>query len=220
MRKTAKRATARCWAVVLLLLLGCILPPKLPRGRMEIPLRVERLLEEALREETDPDRLAYVRTACALTGQVGYFWGGKSHSLGWDGAWGWPRRVTAPGSETTGWIHPYGLDCSGFASWAAAAALEDPGAYELVGEGVREQYARSSPTLEPRPGDLAFYPDLSHVGVVLGRDRAGVIWVVHCSYSQGGVVVTPGSVGFIMYGTPEIFTEDGDIFHPTFQGID
>jgi len=99
------------------------------------------------------------------------------------------------------------LDCSGLTAWAAATALHDPSAYEVVGEGVRAQYALCAPTDSPRPGDLAFFPDLSHVGVVLGRDGAGELWVVHCSYSLGGVVVTPATVGFALYGTPGIFLE-------------
>ena len=174
---------------------------------MEIPAYVERLLCETLEGEGDPTRLALVRTACSLTDQVGYFWGGKSHCLGWDRTWGWPRQVTSPGSGTTGRFRLYGLDCSGLVSWAAAVALEDPGAYDMVGEGVREQFARCKLTTSPQPGDLAFFPDLSHVGIVMGRDRAGTVWVVHCSYTLGGVVITPVSYGFTLYGIPRLFPE-------------
>lgn len=177
---------------------------------MEVPYYVKTILAETLAEETDPGRIAFVYTACSLVDQVGYFWGGKSHSLGWDKGWGWPRRVTAPGSGTTGRIRPYGLDCSGLVSWAAATAQGDSAAYDRAGEGVRAQYALCKPTAVPCAGDLAFFPDLSHVGIVLGRDREGTLWVVHCSASLGGVVVTPASVGFFLYGIPIFFVEGLD----------
>ncbi len=205
MGKKRKEAVVRLRAAALLLLLGLTLPGLLCRGRLRIPREVSALLAETLAGESDPARLALVRTACGTVGRVSYFWGGKSHALGWDGAWGWPRRVSAPGSETTGRLRPYGLDCSGLVSWAAAAAGQDPAAYETIGEGTLAQYARCRPVAEPRPGDLAFFPDLSHVGIVMGRDAAGRLWVVHCSASGGGVAVSPFSVGFALCGRPALF---------------
>ena len=70
-----------------------------------------------LPEDLSPEREAVVRTACSLVGKVGYFWGGKSLTLGWDFQWGELRRVTAAGSSTTGTYRPYGMDCSGFVAW-------------------------------------------------------------------------------------------------------
>lgn len=204
MRRNVKTAARRRAAAFFLLLVG-LLPSCLPHGRIEVPSQVEALLSETLAGEQDPARLAFVRAACGLVGQVGYFWGGKSRALGWDGRWGWPRRVKAPGSGTTGRLRPYGLDCSGLVSWAAAASTGDPGAYDRAGEGVREQFARCVSTQAPRPGDLAFFRDLSHVGIVLGRDGEGALWVVHCSASRGGVVVTTDRVGFAAYGVPGFF---------------
>jgi len=208
MRRNRAKTAVRLRTAVFFLLLGVLLPPVLPHGRMAIPPETEHLLSETLAGESDPARLAFVRTACSLTDQVSYFWGGKSHALGWDRDWGWPRRVMALGSDTTGHIRPYGLDCSGLVSWAAATSIQDPAAYDRMGEGVRAQYAGAKPTETPRPGDLAFFPDLSHVGIVLGYDREGVLWVVHCSASLGGVTVTPASVGFALYGVPDMFSVD------------
>lgn len=205
MRKTGEKAAVRYWTAALLLLIGSVLPLRLPHGRSEIPKHVETLLAETLTEETDPGRIAFVRAACGLTGRVNYFWGGKSHVLGWDRRWGRLRRVTSPGSDSTGRLLPYGLDCSGLVSWAAAMAQDDPAAYDQVGEGVKAQYTLCAPVETPRPGDLAFFPDLSHVGIILGRDGEGVLWAVHCSASLGGVVVTPVSVGFTLYGCPSFF---------------
>lgn len=208
MGRKRQRTATRYRAAVLFLALGLILPCLLPQGGLKIPAQVEKLLMETAVGESDAARLQFVCTACGLVGRVGYFWGGKSHVLGWDDRWGWPQRVRAPGSASTGWLRPYGLDCSGFVSWAAATAAGDELAYERVGEGVREQYAKCYPTAQPRPGDLAFFPDLSHVGIVLGRDREGTVWVVHCSASLGGVVVSRGEVGFTHYGTPALFAKN------------
>ena len=69
-----------------------------------------------LPEDLPPEREAVVRTACSLVGKVGYFWGGKSLTLGWDSQWGELRQVTAAGSSTTGTYRPYGMDCSGCAT--------------------------------------------------------------------------------------------------------
>lgn len=211
MRHKKDQTAARYRAAVFLLVIGCLLPSALPHGRMAIPGGVKALLKQTLREEKDPARRQFVTTACGLAEQVSYFWGGKSHAMGWDPAWGWPRRVTAPGNGTSGRIRRYGLDCSGLVSWAAATAWRDPNAYDQMGEGVRAQYANSIPTEDPRPGDLAFFPDLSHVGIILGQDGEGTLWVVHCSASRGGVVVTPAAVGFTLYGTPGLLAHPNRI---------
>ncbi|MDD5938535.1 MAG: NlpC/P60 family protein [Clostridiales bacterium] len=201
------RTAARYRAAVFFLLFGMFFPMLLPHGALEIPEDIEKLLSETLPGESSPARLAVVRTACGTVGQVRYFWGGKSHASGWDPRWGWPKRVTAPGNPTTGQLHLSGLDCSGLVSWAFASALDDPSAYDGVGEGVRAQYAKSIPTADPRPGDLAFFPDLSHVGIIMGRDSGGRLWVVHCSQSRGGVVATPFDVGFGFCAVPTVYSE-------------
>ncbi|MEA4954868.1 MAG: NlpC/P60 family protein [Pseudoflavonifractor sp.] len=202
MRRNRDETAARRRAAVFLLIVGLLLSPILYQRAVRVPPEVEPLLRETLTGERDSDRRALVRTACGLVGRVSYFWGGKSRATGWDRAWGCPRRVMAEGSDSTGHFRRYGLDCSGLVSWAAAAALDDAEAYAAIGEGVRAQYAACQPTQLPRPGDLAFFPNLSHVGIVLGRDGGGTLWVVHCSASLGGVVVTPAAVGFTLFGTP------------------
>lgn len=57
------------------------------------------------------------------------------------------------------------------------------------------------------PGDLAFYPDLSHVGIVAGRGEDGGLLVLHCSYSLGGVVCSSDAkaAGFTDLGRPSLF---------------
>ena len=47
-----------------------------------------------------------------------------------------------------------------------------------------------------QPGDLAFYNDTSHVGIVGGKDASGNVLVIHCSSGYNNVVVTTGGFGF------------------------
>lgn len=54
----------------------------------------------------------------------------------------------------------------------------------------------STPTVPPiswneaQPGDLVFYPDDEHVGIVGGRDESGNMLIIHCAFSQNNVVIT------------------------------
>ena len=57
-----------------------------------------------------------------------------------------------------------------------------------------------------QPGDLAFYPDDSHIGIIVGRNEAGKLLVCHCASGQNNVVITEFSVsGFTAVGRPDIF---------------
>ena len=163
----------------------------------------------ALPAELSPLRRAFVESGAALVGRVGYFWGGKSDAVGWDARWGVPAVVTAPGSSSSGESLPFGLDCSGFVSWCAVNAAGDPAAFAAVGNGVRAQRALCAPVdwADALPGDLAFYPDLSHVGIVAGRGADGGLLVLHCSYSLGGVVCSSDAkaAGFTDLGRPSLF---------------
>ena len=110
-----------------------------------------------------------VLTAYQLEGKVNYFWGGKSYALGWDSRWGTPQEVWAAGSVTTGTVRPFGLDCSGFVDWVFYNA--SGGSFIMGrGGGAASQHSYSTPISwsEAQPGDLVFYPDDSHVGIVCG----------------------------------------------------
>lgn len=154
-----------------------------------------------LPEAVSEKRKATVKTAFSLVGKVSYFWGGKSSAIGWDSRWGTPKKVTAAGSNTTGMTIPYGLDCSGFVDWVFNNTF---GVVVGHGGGARSQYSycRKISWAEAQPGDLVFYPDLGHVGIVAGYDGEGNVLIVHCSLN--GVVVT-GRVGFTLAGRPEVF---------------
>ena len=178
-------------------------PTPLPQGE------VGERIAAALPAELSPLRRAFVESGAALVGRVGYFWGGKSDAVGWDARGGVPAVVTAPGSSTSGESLPFGLDCSGFVSWCAVNAAGDPAAFAAVGNGVRAQRALCAPVdwADALPGDLAFYPDLSHVGIVAGRGEDGGLLVLHCSYSLGGVVCSSDAkaAGFTDLGRPSLF---------------
>ena len=174
------------------------------------PLPLDPELEALVAPLPPSERRELVSAACTLVGRVGYFWGGKSTCVGWDTRWGVPALVTAAGGSDTGSVLPYGLDCSGLVSWAAATAWGDPAAADQVGQGVRAQYAACTPVdwHEVQPGDLLFFPDLSHVGIAAGTTATGQVQVIHCSHSLGGVVLTQDaySAGFTLAGAPLLFS--------------
>ena len=170
-------------------------------NNVEISDAALRDILDNLPEAVSEKRKATVKTAFSLVGKVSYFWGGKSSAIGWDSRWGTPRKVTAAGSNTTGMTIPYGLDCSGFVDWVFNNTF---GVVVGHGGGARSQYSycRKISWAEAQPGDLVFYPDLGHVGIVAGYDGEGNVLIVHCSLN--GVVVT-GRVGFTLVGRPEVF---------------
>lgn len=159
-----------------------------------------------LPEGLSPEREAVVRAACSLVGKVNYFWGGKSLVIGWDVRWGELRQVTAAGSSTTGTYRPYGLDCSGFVDWVF---YNQSGGGYVIGHGggatAQHSYCTDISWADAQPGDLAFYPDNSHVGIVGGRDANGELLIIHCASGYNNVVVT-GLEGFASIARPNYYT--------------
>ena len=156
----------------------------------------------SLPEDLALERESIVRTACSLVGKVGYFWGGKSQVIGWDSRWGQLMKVTAAGSSTTGTYRPYGLDCSGFVSWVFYNATD--GEPVMTGSAAMQHtYCSPISWSEAQPGDLVFYADDSHVGIVAGHDEGGNVLIVHCTPS-GGVVIT-GQEYFADVGRPTFY---------------
>ena len=164
-------------------------------------------LIRGLPEDLSPEREAVVRTACSLVGKVNYFWGGKSLVIGWDARWGELRQVTAAGSSTTGTYRPYGLDCSGFVDWVFYNATN--GSY-IIGHGggatMQHSYCTDIRWEDAQPGDLVFYPDNSHVGIVGGRDANGELLIIHCASGYNNVVIT-GKEGFASIGRPQYYSD-------------
>ena len=165
-------------------------------------------LLRALPKELSEERRAVVERALSLAGKVNYFWGGKSLVFGWDDRWGQLAKVTADGSSTTGTYRPYGLDCSGMVDWAFYNATN--GSYVIGhGGGAAMQHSYCTPVRweDAQIGDLAFYPDDEHVGIVAGWDKDGSIQIVHCASSYNNVVIT-GKEGFVVVGRPVYYTND------------
>ena len=178
----------------------------IPMGSLTISQEDAIALLENLPDDLDPARKVVVETAVQLVGRVSYFWGGKSLTLGWDDRWGTSMEVTAAGSGSTGTIRPFGLDCSGFVDWTFYNATN--GSYypgRGGGAATQHSYCTNISWNDAQPGDLVFYPDDSHVGIVGGKDADGNLLIVHCSGGANGVVIT-GSAGFTVVARPDCFT--------------
>lgn len=179
----------------------------IPMGSLTISQEDAIALLENLPDDLDPARKAVMETAVQLVGRVSYFWGGKSLTLGWDDRWGVPTEVTAAGSGSTGTVRPFGLDCSGFVDWTFYNATN--GSYypgRGGGAATQHSYCANIAWSDAQPGDLVFYPNDSHVGIVGGKDADGNLLIVHCSGGANGVVIT-GSAGFTSVARPDCFAD-------------
>ena len=170
------------------------------------PDEVAKIMEN-LPADLSEARREVVLTAYQLLGRVHYFWGGKSLVIGWDSRWGMSMEVTAEGSSTTGTVRPFGLDCSGMVDWVF---YNQSGGQYVIGHGggatAQHSYCTPIDWSDAQPGDLVFYPEDSHVGIVCGFDSSGNIMVIHCASSENNVVVT-GKSGFTSIGRPEYFAD-------------
>ena len=114
-------------------------------------------------------------------------------------------EVTAAGSSTTGTVRSFGLDCSGFVDWVFYNVTD--GAY-VIGHGsgasAQHSYCTEISWREALPGDLVFYPEDSHVGIVCGFDGSGNVLIIHCASGYNNVVVT-GKSGFTSIGRPQYY---------------
>ena len=163
---------------------------------------------QSLPADLSQERKAVVQNALTLYGKVSYFWGGKSLVIGWDSRWGELRQVTAAGSSATGTYRPYGLDCSGLVDWAFYNAT---GGSYIIGHGggatMQHAYCADISWSDAQRGDLVFYPDNSHVGIICGRDEDGSLLVIHCASGANNVVIT-GTSGFISVARPDYFSDN------------
>lgn len=150
---------------------------------------------DKLPDSLSESRKSVVKKACSLVGKVNYFWGGKSSAIGWDSEWGKMKLVTAEGSRSSGCMRPYGLDCSGFVTWSF---INSGFSASAIGHGTSTQVSKGTriSLSSAQPGDLAFYNDTSHVGIVGGKDASGNVLVIHCSSGANNVVITTGGFGF------------------------
>lgn len=153
-------------------------------------------VRESVGDNVSEERVNVITAAYSLIGKVGYFWGGKSTVLGEDPSWGTVETVTADGSKSTGTRRAYGLDCSGFVTWAVVNGYQNQAMEASVGNGTSDQWGKANVVSEAdaQPGDLVFQkgPEAgmnNHVGILCGKTDAGDWIAVHCSASQNGVTV-------------------------------
>jgi len=166
--------------------------------------------------ELEPLRQIVVDSAASLNGKVTYFWGGKSEAIGFDPEWGQPQLVESAGSETTGTIQPYGLDCSGYIAWCfIQSGMSFDQVKSAIGLGSTSQWKRSREIgwEEIQPGDFVFQRrpntgDGNHVGIVLGFDERGEPVIAHCSFSLGGCVVTGRGDIFVFARRPYYYENE------------
>ncbi len=154
-------------------------------------------VRESVGDSVSEERVNVIAAAYSLIGEVGYFYGGKSTVIGTDESWGQAETVTAEGSTSTGTLRAYGLDCSGFVTWAVINGYQNTDMQEAIGDGTSEQWEKANIVSESdaQPGDLVFLagPELTgadnHVGIICGKTDAGDWIAVHCSSSKNGVTV-------------------------------
>ena len=153
-------------------------------------------VRQSVGDDVSEERVNVIAAAYSLVGKVGYFWGGKSTVIGMDPSWGAVQQVSAEGSQSTGTMRAYGLDCSGFVTWAVINGYEDQAMIAAVGSGTSDQWGRANVVSEAdaQPGDLVFQKgpeagSANHVGIICGKTDAGDWIVVHCSSSKNGVTV-------------------------------
>ena len=153
-------------------------------------------VRESVGDNVSEDRVDVITAAYSLVGKVGYVWGGKSTVIGEDPSWGSVEKVSADGSRSSGTLRAYGLDCSGFVTWAVINGYKDQGMQAAVGDGTSDQWEKAGVVSEAdaQPGDLVFQrgPEAgsnNHVGILCGKTDSGDWIAVHCSSSKNGVTV-------------------------------
>lgn len=162
------------------------------------------------------ERKVIVDKALSLVGKVNYFWGGKSLASNWDERWGKPTKVTSVGSNTTGTIRPFGLDCSGYITWVFVnIGLDSSTIDKTIGHGTTAQWNLSTAIEQSqvKEGDLAFLAipntrKVNHIGIVIGFDKDGEVLVAHCNASDNNVSIDIAKdVGLKYFRRPAILIE-------------
>ena len=176
-------------------------------------------VRQSVGEGVSEERVNVIAAAYSLVGEVGYFWGGKSNHVGMNANWGTAEFVTASGSNSTGTLRAYGLDCSGFVSWAVINGYKNASMLAYIGEGTSNQWVNAQviSEAEAKPGDLVFQSgpeagENNHVGIICGQTEDGDWIVVHCSSSKNGVTVGEAySAGFRYIRQPSVYPSEEQV---------
>lgn len=176
-------------------------------------------VRQSVGDDVSEERVNVITAAYSLVGKVGYFWGGKSNSVGENQNWGTAEFVSSPGSSSTGTLRAFGLDCSGFVSWAVINGYQDSSVASSIGDGTTAQWlnAQVISEAEAQPGDLVFQSgpeagETNHVGILCGQTEAGDWIAIHCSSSKNGVTVGEAyGASFRYIRQPSIYPSDSQI---------
>lgn len=175
-------------------------------------------VRQSVGDDVSEERVNVISAAYTLVGKVGYFWGGKSTVIGEDPSWGTVETVSAAGSNSSGTMRAYGLDCSGFVTWAVINGYKDRAMQGSVGDGTSDQWEKANVVSEEdaQPGDLVFQrgPEAgsdNHVGILCGKTEAGDWIAVHCSSSKNGVTVGEAyGASFRYIRQPSFYPSEGE----------
>lgn len=128
---------------------------------------------------------------------IPYFWGGKYSEVGVNGEWNTQKPIPSSGSsiqlEGVNW--PYGLDCSGFISWAIINGgfkmeVSYTGAYlDYIKPNVYNFNTQNLKSGKIKAGDLLYRN--GHIAIITELDlAAGTIKVAEEKGAEYGMVVT------------------------------
>ena len=114
-------------------------------------------VRQSVGDDVSEERVNVIAAAYSLVGKVGYFWGGKSTVIGMDPSWGAVQQVSAEGSQSTGTLRAYGLDCSGFVTWAVINGYENQAMIAAVGSGTSDQWGRANVVSEAAAQQVTWF---------------------------------------------------------------
>ena len=100
----------------------------------------------------------------------------------------------------------YGEESEQFSYFRIPRLLVRSKKFKTLFSDAKLLYCTNISWSDAQPGDLVFYPDDSHVGIVGGKDADGNLLIVHCSGGANGVVIT-GSAGFTVVARPDCFEQ-------------
>lgn len=128
---------------------------------------------------------------------IPYFWGGKYSEVGVNGEWNTQKPIPSSGSniqfEGVNW--PYGLDCSGFVSWAIINGgfkmeVSYTGAYlDYIKPNIYTFNTQNLKSGKIKAGDLLYRN--GHIAIITDLDLSkGTIKVAEEKNAEYGMVVT------------------------------
>ncbi len=128
---------------------------------------------------------------------IPYFWGGKYSKVGVNGEWNTQKPIPSSGSniqfEGVNW--PYGLDCSGFVSWAIINGgfkmeVSYTGAYlDYIKPNIYTFNTQNLKSGKIKAGDLLYRN--GHIAIITDLDLSkGTIKVAEEKGAEEGMVVT------------------------------